>query len=49
MWDAASGEHLDTFEPKHKGHVSALALTGRGRRLVSCGGDRIVRVWMAPE
>jgi WD40 repeat protein len=49
VWDAASGEHLDTFEPRHKGHISALALTGRGRRLVSCGGDRMVRVWLAPE
>lgn len=49
VWDTASGEHLDSFEPGHKGHISALALTGRGRRLVSCGGDRIVRVWLAPE
>ena len=47
--DTVRGEHLDTFEPRHKGHSSALALINRGRCLVSWGGDRIVRVGLAPE
>ncbi len=46
LWDVATGKHLFTFEG-HTGYISDIAFAARGRRLVSCGGDHTVRIWLA--
>jgi WD40 repeat protein len=44
LWDAHSGEHLQTFHG-HQGPVRTCALSSDGRRLASGAEDGSVRIW----
>jgi WD domain, G-beta repeat len=44
MWDIATGKEEKKFESQ-TGYVNSMALTPDGKRLVTGGEDKIVRVW----
>ena len=46
MWDTASATAIQTLRG-HEGHVRTLAYSPDGRRLVTGGDDRAVKVWDA--
>jgi WD40 repeat protein/serine/threonine protein kinase len=49
LWDPDTGELKATLKG-HSAAVVSLAFKGDGRRLVSCGRDRIIRLWhLSPD
>ena len=44
LWDVAAGEELQSFSG-HQDRVRSLAVTPNGKRVVSGGDDRTIRVW----
>jgi WD40 repeat protein len=44
LWDVASGALL-AETPGHRGFVTGLAFSADGKKLVSAGGDGLVKVW----
>lgn len=47
LWDATSGSLLGTGRSQ-AGPIWAAAWSADGRRVVTCGDDRVVRVWSVP-
>jgi WD40 repeat protein len=48
LWDVAGGKELKRFEG-HKGAVHTVACFPDGRRAISAGADRVLRVWPLPK
>lgn len=44
VWDASSGNHLDSYDG-HSGPVNSADISSDGTRVVSAGEDMSVRVW----
>src|SRR5262249_21352028 len=45
LWDAKTGKPLKTVPAAHQGLVYYVALTPDGKKAVSCGEEKTVRVW----
>lgn len=45
VWDTAARKSHQTFTKMHTGRVNAVAVSSDGKRLVSAGQDKSVRIW----